>query len=365
MRSRIFIYFFLWLIFPPHFIFSEQISQKLKNMHFGTEIYYQFWKSDNDKIAQFTFPVTYFYSLNNRCQLYSVCTPLYSTLSNESDYHLGSISDIKLGGRLLVFNNRWTVTFGLNLPSGKNQLNQEELKTAQILAVPAFNFRNSDPGQGFNIQTGICSAAQFKNFLIGWGAGFILRGGYHPFSQSSGIYNPGDELCVTLGGKAGSWKGDLLLIFPGTDTWENKKHLKPGSRIIIKIQYFKEFNRINLKFMGTHRIKTEDKLFSNSVLLPQRIIAQRSQFEIKSIIGYKLLHENLVRGILDVRHGSQTQFDGGGALIMGIGTGGDIQITSDIWCSAELIFYTGNVMINDRKIKTSGVEMRGGIKVNL
>ncbi len=365
MDCKIIIYLFSWLVFPINFIFAVQKFDQRNSMNLGAEFFYQLWKSKNDKISEFTLPVTYIYTLNSQCQLYSVCAPLYSTYSKESDYHLISVSDIKLGGRLLILDNRWTVIFGINFPLGKNRLNEKELKTAQVLAIPAFNFRSSDPGQGFNIQAGICSAAQFEGFLFGWGAGFILRGGYHPFSQSSGIYNPGDELSVTLGFKTGAWKTDLLFIFHGSDTWESKKHFKPGTRVVMQFQYFKEFNRINLTFLASNRIKTKDKLFSDSAVLPQRILAGRDQFEIRGVLGYKLLQGNLVKGILDIRHGSQAQFKAGGALIMGIGMGADIKINPDVWCSGELGYFIGNVLINARKINASGVEVRGGIKVNL
>ncbi len=364
MARRIFLSLYFWSIFFLTSMCFSQVFQQKSSMNFGAEFSCQIWKAGKDKISEFTFPVMYIYPLNKKCQLYSICTPLYSTLSTGFNYHLSSISDIKLGGKLFILNNRWTLTFGLNFPLGRNRLNSKERQTAQVLAIPAFNFRAPDPGQGFNIQVGICSARRFDNFLIGWGVGVILRGGYNPFFESSGIYNPGDELCVNIGVKAGGWKGDLLFIANGSDTWESKRHLKPGNRIIMQLQYFQQINRMNFTFIIINRIKTKDTLFSDSVVLPQKIVANSGQFEIRSILGFELLNGNLLRGIFNIKHCSNSQFDTGGASMIGIGIGGDFKIFPNLWYRGEVSYFAGNILINDRKVNANGFDLRGGIEIN-
>ena len=105
---------------------------------------------------------------------------------------------MKWGGHYF-FSDRYLITFGMNLPTGKSALESEEYSVASVLALPAFNFRVPSLGQGLDIHLGLSTARELGDFIFGAGMSYLMKGGFKAFKEYDEDYNPGDELTITAG----------------------------------------------------------------------------------------------------------------------------------------------------------------------
>ncbi|MFB3105756.1 MAG: hypothetical protein ACE1ZA_12665, partial [Pseudomonadales bacterium] len=93
------------------------------------------------------------------------------SLSGVSDVQVGLSYYQKIGQGSVV------VSLGVNLPSGKRELTQDEFETSIFLSQHFFNFRVPGFGQGFNISPGVIMAFPVsENAVFGVGASYQIKG---------------------------------------------------------------------------------------------------------------------------------------------------------------------------------------------
>jgi hypothetical protein len=92
----------------------------------------------------------------------------------------------------------------VNVPTGKTELNEEELSALRVIAAPSLNFQIPYLGSGGGGTAGLVLARQFNDWAWALGASYELRTGYTPISFSGGVpspdFNPGDVIHISLGG---------------------------------------------------------------------------------------------------------------------------------------------------------------------
>ena len=141
-------------------------------------------------------------------------------------YRLHGLTDTRLRavGRIspLV-----SLTFGLNIPTGKTSLDAEQASAFRVLAAPALSFQVPRLGSGVSGTAGVVLSRRLGTDWSGaFGVSYELRGSYDPGTSigalSSTEYSPGDALRISAGldgllGQHGMTLGLSADLYPTND----------------------------------------------------------------------------------------------------------------------------------------------------
>jgi len=168
----------------------------------------------------------------------------YASIGGDAN-DLKGFSDMQFLAKHTLTDYNLSFNGGINIPSGKTKLTQEEFLTSQIISNDLFNLKTPGFGQGLNIFFGATwLKALSDNFVIGTGLSYQIKGEYQPLEESSSNYNPSNEISVTAGfdmklNETSTLTGDLTGIFYGSDELDGEKIFSSGTRLIANILYRK------------------------------------------------------------------------------------------------------------------------------
>jgi hypothetical protein len=152
------------------------------------------------------------------------------TLLDVSRYTLNGIADTRLRatGKLSPM---VSLTFGLNIPTGKTSLDAEEYNAFRVLAAPALSFQIPRLGSGVSGTAGVVLSRQLGPVWAGaLGVSYEVRGSYDAgtlvAALASSDYSPGDALRISAGldglvGQHGMTLGLSADIYPTNDVVSN------------------------------------------------------------------------------------------------------------------------------------------------
>ena len=181
-------------------------------------VYYN-WKADIDGVEetvnQFALPITGFFPLRDNLDL-----SLYAVNSSNSyddsfnEYKLNGLSDVRLQGNHSFANDRLLVSVGLNLPTGKKELNGEQQEVLLALSQIYYEFPVRRLGEGLGLSVLLGGAVEVREGLrAGGGITYQYAGKYTPYEDFSMLdtvtmdtsfvsyedYDPGDMFSVNGG----------------------------------------------------------------------------------------------------------------------------------------------------------------------
>jgi hypothetical protein len=353
---------------------QAQVQRLQLNRTGSAGLSFEWWKAKKDKITQLALPVTVVYPRSEKLGFYALMTPaVLSSLNVGESYGLNGISDLKLGGHALVMNDKVLVTFGINLPSGKHALDDEEYSVASVLAMPAFNFRVPSMGQGLDVKLGLSSAREVSGVVVGFGADYLRKGGYKPFGNLEGSYKPGDELSFTCGaekelslmGRDMRIYGDVLYSIYMDDTWEGTKAFRSGNRLLIQLMSTFRYGSADVTVLLRDRIKGKNKTGAGKVYDTERKNSNGNQFEIQGFGWIPYRKDLRLKGLAEIKLYSKNDFGTGGAALFGIGAGAQKRLSLRAVLNAEGRFYAGSIKSASGGIGTLGVKLFCGIEYTL
>jgi len=171
---------------------------------FGPRFYVQNWRlnssAGNATIRAFFTPLFVAIHLSPKFDLSFSGAAAASSLKNGASQTLQGLTDTKIRGIMKFNDYHWLLHIGLNLPTGKNALEAQEVKVNNVLAETVLGFPLKRYGRGLEVDWGAAYAfAVSENLKAGLGAGILLKG-EHAFLQNSPFrFNPGNEVSVTGG----------------------------------------------------------------------------------------------------------------------------------------------------------------------
>ena len=330
---------------------------------------YQYWSAGNDQIRQFAIPVTLNWSVNDNLKLDVTSTPAFNSYVSQATYDLGGLSDTRLRGAYLFDNETMMFTFGVNLPTGKSALSQDEFQVASKLAYHAFDFASPILGQGMDISAGFVMVRDWQDFIIGFGAGFLYRGAYQPFSDSDLDYNPGEEFSISGGvdyytGRNSKLMFDLGYTIYGDDKANDLAVFKSGNRISLQAIWAIDQKPISWLFMARNRIQSKNQAGSGD-LVPERLNSNGNEFDMTGMGFLTWQPGTKIRGLVNFKLYSDNAYGLGGATLMGLGGGLNQAITPVLYFDGELRFYFGSINSGTENTGLSGFQAMGGFKVYL
>lgn len=326
---------------------------------------YQYWQAVDDKVSQFSIPVTFALPLGDQLYVKVSTSPAFSQAQVGSSNSLSGLSDTRISGSYTFPNERFLLTFGANLPSGKNNLNTEELSVANLLSLHALNFSVPILGQGFDAGGGIVMAQPVGLAVVGIGAGYLYRGAYNPFESVDMTYNPGDEWSASVGldvplSRRISWYLDLVYTTYSEDRSDGLSVFRAGNRFSAKSMLYFPGEIWSYALLTTNRFQSKNSLGSGN-LVPERLNTNNAEHEITSFLFLKWNRGTTYHFMLQGRFYEDNAAGFGatnlGTLALGLQTLPFSSVQLDLAAGGSW----GNYNTGSKRIPLVGFHLNGGL----
>ncbi|HNW60620.1 MAG TPA: hypothetical protein PKI62_13150 [bacterium] len=329
-----------------------------------------FWKVEEDQARQIAVPVTFLYPVSEQMQLSMAMGPAFSTVSSSGSAALNGFSDTRIAGSYLFRNEKLLATFGLNLPSGKSALNNEELGVANILALHAFDFSSPILGQGFDVSAGMVSAFPLSGMVAGVGAGFLLRGAFEPYEQGGSSYNPGEEITLSASLDYPLSRGQKLMFDAGytlytADKVGSDQVYQAGNRLTLQAMAWFPGQSAGLLLLLRDRVRAKNSLSSGDELIPERQNSNGNELELAATVTLPRGAYTTLRGVVEGKLYSNNAYDVGGATIGGFGAGLSKTFSPHLSFELDARLYFGSLKTEINSVQLTGLKCNGGLKFRL
>jgi len=165
---------------------------------------------------------------------------IYQTVSTAKLKDGASISGLestRIRGAYSLFDNALITYLGLSLPVVRSEPELDTVHLSSLLYNQELQFGVSRLTAGFDLDMGFAYAHPFGRLSLGFGAGYVLKGGYDRLSNTGDTvdYSPGNALSLTTGlhyiSDLASLRGRILYIRYGDDTIDEDNVFKSGGEI--------------------------------------------------------------------------------------------------------------------------------------
>jgi len=158
----------------------------------------QWTLQDSGTISQQSAPISISIPLGDR-MLFSVTNSGATTKFDTAK--VSSIVDTRLSLSYVFPGEKFWLTGGVSMPTGKTKLNTSQLQLAALISQTAFAYRVPTFGQGLSGNIAIVYAGTItRRMVVGLGASYYYKGMYEPVEAASKFeYDAGDEFSLNLG----------------------------------------------------------------------------------------------------------------------------------------------------------------------
>lgn len=183
---------------------QPKFQYPVERASFGPRLLVQTWRlkssaGDSTISAVFT-PLRAAIPLSANFDLDFSSAAASASLKHGTNETLQGLADTKIRGIFKFNDYHWLLHVGLNLPTGKNVLNVEEVRVNNLLSESVLSFPLKRYGRGLEADWGAAYAfAVSENLKAGLGAGFLVKGEYAFLQGNSLRFDPGDEISLTGG----------------------------------------------------------------------------------------------------------------------------------------------------------------------
>jgi hypothetical protein len=206
---------------------------------------YSHWTVEDDggktTVSQLMIPLTGFVPLQENFDMsFYVANSSNSLETSGGDFDLNGLSNASVQANHSFNDDRVLVSVGLNLPTGKKELDLSE--EYPVLGALSTNYlelpmRRFGEGFGFNV---LLAGATVLGERVRGGAGIRYQyvGSYEPY-EGVEDYNPGDVVALNAGmdidGDATVWSIDFIYSFYGTDKIDDENSFKQSSQLDMRL----------------------------------------------------------------------------------------------------------------------------------
>jgi len=261
---------------------------------------------------------------------------------------------------------------GVSLPTGQSRLEGDQPTVAAALAMNALDFRVPTLGQGLDVKASAAFAQEFGSIVLGGGVGYLMKGSFQPYKESDLKYNPGDEITATLGAdkniEMGSnnlrLTGDFTLTLYGKDQVDGKEVFKSGNKMLIELRSL--YHASSMDFLLYLRDRTKGKNDRGlGSLSTEALNSNGNQLEIGSISYFPMNQAVRLKALLESKIYSKNEYESNGALVLGVGTGLQYQLSSRMFLDSQFKFLKGSLKNRSDSISITGFEVGAMLRFKL
>jgi hypothetical protein len=268
-----------------------------------------------------------------------------------SETSLSGLNDTRMSVYGSFMEDRILVGLGMNLPTGKKALTNDEIGIADLLTESFFNFPVKNYGEGFGINLEAGYAQNYDVYTYGVGMGYTLKTSYEPL-QGADNYKPGNMFRIGGYGSIELEKvlGRLSIVYNvyGEDKLDGTPVFKDGNIFDTRL----EFNYSEDKFSTLAGIRGivrgKDKRLNEGVLETEPDKSHGTEMRLYGRATYLVNLRVGVTALLDYKSVGANGYPEdnirafGSSNYFGIGFGGNALITEMFRGFAEFEYFTGS-----------------------
>lgn len=338
--------------------------------------------SDNTetRLTQFSIPWLISFPVSNRTSI------LIWQFSAASDWRLESVNNqvqedvpdldlkgfgdtrIKLSHKL---SSNFLIIVGLNLPTGKNELDDEEALVSQALYDEALDFRVGRLGEGWGFNLATAYARTIAGITFGTGASYYHKGRYEKGSYTCGFanpngtltYNPGGELNLTggfnLGSKNLQWRSDLIYTLHTKEKFSDYDCFKQGPDLRAEggLTYTKHRIQLGISAQRLWRSKSKRPDDVGRLELP---FAELNDRRVLGLSGtYRIGQRTTIHGFVENKNLSENKDKRGGANVWAYGLSTHFRLVRGLALTLGVKIADGE--LTSEEIKVAGLGYYGAL----
>ncbi|HUO50934.1 MAG TPA: hypothetical protein VMT93_00310 [Gemmatimonadaceae bacterium] len=156
---------------------------------------------------------------------------------------VNGLTDMTVRGSLKLHGDDLRLTVGLNLPTGKTDLDSSQFAAMSVLASPVLNAASPVLGSGFSATAGVVGAKRIGAWAWGAGASYQYRAEYTPFQAaalglggtvSNVTLAPGSAVRLSVGGDGLVGQGAMAFSLAATIyTQDQLQQTLPGDTLLV------------------------------------------------------------------------------------------------------------------------------------
>jgi hypothetical protein len=340
---------------------------------------YQSWKITGDpagtefKLHQWYMPIYGFIPVREDWELHiSSATASSGSDSAGNTVSITGLNDTQISLVKSFMEDKFLVGVGLNIPTGKTKLDQDQSGLGQLLTSEFLNIPSKTYGEGFGLYFETAYARELGRLNVGVGAGYLLSTSYSPI-EGVDKYDPGDRLTIGANASLRHQFGVGYLyakhMLYGTSAQDGVDIYKNGPIAEIGLGSSFGYERFQSDAGVRFVLRQTDSRYVDGGLVKLEHNNYGSDIRIYASLGY--LHPSVGRGsvLLDFKRVGANDFAEtdaeyhGKSNIAGIGIGYDRQATQAVSVSASFKSFGGSA--DDGNLDLSGIELSLGIRVTL
>jgi len=340
-------------------------------MQGSAQFIYQSWTVDDDisgekfDLSQWYLPVYAFIPVYENTEIhFSTATAGSSTDSAGSDVSLAGMNDTRLSVLHSLYEDKVLLGAGLNLPTGKTKLDQDEtivgnLLSADFLSLPAKRY-----GEGFGLYIEAAYAEKISNLSFGGGIGYLLNASYSPVEDIDS-YDPGNRFVIAVNGALDHQYGNVYSYIRynsyGVATQDDIDVYKMGAIAEFSLGSNVIYQKFRLHGGIRVLLRSPDEHLVDGELVEFEENNNGSEFRFFSDLGYNLQNIGLASILLDYKMVSANGFDesseyyDGKATLFGIGAAFERAFSEQFTAGVQIKSHSGSA--NDGNVDLSGLEI--------
>jgi hypothetical protein len=278
---------------------------------------------------------------------------------------LSGLTDMQLRLTHSLDDARVVLSLGVNIPTGKQELTDEEFATSLFLSNPALSWYAPGFGQGFNAQPGVVWAIPLsERFVVGIGATYHYKGGFTPV-RGLDEFDPGDEISITAGfdvqlADATNLSMDALATIYGSDKLGSEEVFKAGQKLVINAQFSKALGANELSLFGRYKTRGKGEVGFAAGLVSEAEQTEPNQVDMVGSYSVFFSNRLKIRFGVDARIQSETPAAFSGALLFGVRVAPEVQFSRTL-TGTPWVRYQAGTLKGDQSV--SGLEAGFGLRV--
>ena len=333
---------------------------------------YSHWSLKNDstttKINQFTIPVNGFIPLGDNFETQVYVAGSSNDFSRPgNDYSLSGLSDFRIQASHSFSNDRFLMSLGLNLPTGKKELDQtKERAIIDLLSENylAFPLRRFGEGFGFNLLLG--GATMLGAMRCGGGVMYQYNGSYTPYTNDEN-YKPGDFFSVNANANMKFGKTtlttDVIYTNYASDKQDEDKIFRQSPQLDLRLgaNYDEPSYGIagNARYLIRGRHTSYD-VVTGAILSQLKIYG--NEFSINGMFLYHPGEKWSLGPILEFRLTADNEEGLGNSSLFGAGAAYTRRLGSSLVFDLGFRYYSGSA--DGGNIDLSGLQFTSGLRAS-
>ncbi|HEV8539359.1 MAG TPA: hypothetical protein VGR15_10630 [Bacteroidota bacterium] len=262
--------------------------------------------------------------------------------------HLSGYTDTQVGVSYHGEEPDIVYTLGVNLPTGKKELTQQEFETSILLSNSVFGLQVPNFGQGLNITPGIVYAVPLnEEVVLGFGASYQYKGSYRTLANYDD-YDPGDEVVLTGGvdlrlEEATTLSTDIVVTTYGTDKLGADEVLAPSTKVAANALFNKGLGADELSFFAQFVLKGSSKFAVGNLMVDEVDRIEPNRFDLRGRYTARLGDQLQAGFFIDLRLYQSTEVSFAGKNVIGLGLEPVFAISNSLSLPCSVKYQTGEL----------------------